>query len=78
LQNETVRVLLDGLAPDQREVLMLRVVADLSIAQTAAVVNKSHEAVKALQHRALAALRRSLAQGESESEQIEPTLRATT
>jgi RNA polymerase sigma-70 factor, ECF subfamily len=78
LQNETVRVLLDGLAPDQREVLMLRVVADLSIAQTAAVVNKSHEAVKALQHRALAALRRSLAQGESEPEQVEPTLRATT
>ena len=78
LQRESVRALLDGLAPDQREVLMLRVVADLSIAQTAAVVNKSHEAVKALQHRALAALRRSLAEGESEPKQIEPTLRATT
>ena len=55
-----VRRLLDDLAPDQRDVLLLRVVGDLSVAQTAAVVNKSYEAVKALQRRGIAALRRNL------------------
>ena len=45
------------LTDDQRAVLLLRVVADLSLAETAEVLGKPVGAVKALQHRALAKLR---------------------
>ncbi len=44
----------------QREVLVLRFVEELSIAETAQVMQKSEGAVKALQHRALETLRRYL------------------
>lgn len=44
----------------QREVLVLRFVEDLSIAETAQVMQKSEGAIKALQHRALESLRRHL------------------
>lgn len=55
-----VTEVLSGLAPDQRDVLTLRVVGDLSIEQVAEVLDKSAGAVKSLQHRAVAALRRRL------------------
>ncbi|MBT2532666.1 sigma-70 family RNA polymerase sigma factor [Arthrobacter sp. ISL-48] len=45
--------LLDGLADDHREVLALRVVADLSIEQVAGIMGKSQGAIKQLQRRAL-------------------------
>lgn len=45
------------LSPDQREVLVLRTVADLTVEQVADVVGKSSGAVKALQRRGLTALR---------------------
>jgi RNA polymerase sigma-70 factor (ECF subfamily) len=61
LARDRVDALLATLSPDQRDVLVLRVVADLSVDQTAAVLDKSYEAVKALQRRGLAALRRQLA-----------------
>jgi RNA polymerase sigma-70 factor (ECF subfamily) len=57
LATERVKVLLAALAPDQRDVLLLRIVADLSLEQTADVLGKSVGAVKSLQHRGLAALR---------------------
>jgi RNA polymerase sigma-70 factor (ECF subfamily) len=60
LAAERVEGLLAALSPDQRDVLLLRVVADLSIDQTAAVVGKSPEAVKALQRRALGGLQRRI------------------
>lgn len=44
----------------QREVLVLRFIEDLSIAETAQIMQKSKGAVKALQHRALESLRRYL------------------
>jgi RNA polymerase sigma-70 factor (ECF subfamily) len=44
----------------QREVILLRFMEDLSIAETAQVMQKSEGAVKALQHRALESLRRHL------------------
>lgn len=53
-----VHELLAELTPDQRDVLLLRVVADLTVEQAAAVVGKPVGAVKALQRRGLAALRR--------------------
>lgn len=49
--------LLEDLADDYREVLALRVVADLSVEETAAIMGKSQGAVKQLQRRALNALR---------------------
>lgn len=48
------------LTDDQRAVLLLRVVADLSVADTAAVLEKPESAVKALYRRAVAALGRAL------------------
>ncbi len=44
----------------QREVIELRFVEELSIAETALIMQKSEGAVKALQHRALETLRRHL------------------
>jgi len=52
--------LLARLTPDQRDVLALRVVAGLSLEETARVVGKRVGAVKALQRRALAAVRREM------------------
>jgi RNA polymerase sigma-70 factor (ECF subfamily) len=49
-----------SLSPDQTAVVLLRVLADLSVEQTAAVLGKSLGAVKSLQRRALAALARNL------------------
>jgi RNA polymerase sigma-70 factor (ECF subfamily) len=54
--------LLAMLTGDQRDVVLLRFVADLSIEQTAEVLGKPVSAVKALQHRALDALRKQLQQ----------------
>lgn len=61
LGDERVAALLATLTPDQRHVVALRVVADLSLEQVAELLGKPVGAVKALQHRGLAALRRSIA-----------------
>jgi RNA polymerase sigma-70 factor (ECF subfamily) len=55
-----VRRMLEQLPDDQRDVLLLRIIGDLSLEQTAAVLGKSTGAVKSLQHRALNAVRRNL------------------
>lgn len=55
--------LLDRLTDEQREVIVLRIVADLSIEAVADVVGRPQGAVKALQHRGLATLRRILDKG---------------
>jgi RNA polymerase sigma-70 factor (ECF subfamily) len=54
---------LDALTPEQREVLTLRVIADLSLEGTAAVMGKTVGAVKALQRRAIKTVRTELQQG---------------
>ncbi len=46
------------LAPDQREVVLLRILGDLTVDQVAEVLAKSSGAVKQLQRRAFEALRR--------------------
>lgn len=56
----TVEALLAPLRPDHREVLALRVVADLGLEQTAEVMGRSVGSVKQLQRRALIALRETL------------------
>jgi RNA polymerase sigma-70 factor (ECF subfamily) len=65
LQTQGVHALLDQLSEDQRDVLLLRVVGDLSLEQAATALGKRVGAVKALQHRALATLRRKLDQAVS-------------
>lgn len=57
---EGVLGLLAGLSTDQRDVLVLRLVGDLTVEQVAEVLGKRPGAVKALQRRGLAALRRRL------------------
>ncbi len=57
-----VRFLLSALSTDQRCVLVLRVIADLSVDDVAVALHKPPGAVKALQRRALATLRRRLSQ----------------
>jgi len=51
--------LVDGLSHDQRQVLTLKFGFDFSNANVAVILGKSEGAVKALQHRALAALQQS-------------------
>ena len=51
-----------GLSPDQREVLLLRVVGDLTVEQVATIVGKTVGSVKATQRRALSSLRKSIEQ----------------
>lgn len=58
LGNHSVQELLDQLTEDQREVLALRVVADLSLKETARVTGRDVGAVKALQRRAIQRLQR--------------------
>lgn len=52
---------LSGLTPDQREVVVLRFVADLSLADVARITKRRVGAVKALQHRAMETLSQRLA-----------------
>jgi RNA polymerase sigma-70 factor (ECF subfamily) len=54
------RALLDGLPPDQKDVMMLRIFGDLTIEQIAGALDKTPGAVKALQRRGLENLRRRL------------------
>jgi RNA polymerase sigma-70 factor (ECF subfamily) len=51
-------MLLAGLTAEQRDVIVCRYLSDLSLEQTAVVLGKSVGTVKALQHRAIARLRR--------------------
>jgi RNA polymerase sigma factor (sigma-70 family) len=63
---EQIRELIGRLAADQGEVILLRLVADLSVAQVGAVLGKSHGAVKQLQRRGLIALRKLIENGEEQ------------
>jgi RNA polymerase sigma-70 factor (ECF subfamily) len=59
-QRERVETILSDLTDEQREVLLLRVVAGLTVEETARAVGRRPGAVRALQHRALGRLRRLL------------------
>lgn len=52
-----VRAVLELLPDDQRDVLTLRVIADLSVEQVAEIIGRSPGAVKQLQRRGMVALR---------------------
>jgi RNA polymerase sigma factor (sigma-70 family) len=55
-----VQDLLGRLTPDQRDVLLLRVVGEFSIIEAASIVGKEPNAVKQLQYRGMRTLRRLL------------------
>lgn len=54
---------LSALTPEQREVVVLRFVADLPLEDVARITRRRVGAVKAMQHRALEALERALGPG---------------
>ena len=58
-RSQMVRQALAKLTPDQQQVITLRFGNGLSVQETASLMDKKENAVKALQFRALAALRRS-------------------
>ena len=60
MATERVRRLCEGLVPDQRDVLLLRMLAAMTVEEIARTLGKSPGAVKALQRRGLAALRRQM------------------
>jgi len=60
LTQECLAAALQHLTEDQRQVILLKFVEDQSNARIAALLGKTEGAVKSLQHRALAALRRAL------------------
>jgi RNA polymerase sigma-70 factor (ECF subfamily) len=57
--------LLAQLTDDQQEVILLRFIGEMSLAETATILAKTVGAVKAIQHRALASLARLLEQQET-------------
>ena len=62
LRSRGVLEALDQLTTDQRSVLMLRVLADLPVAEISEITGKPQTAVKALLRRALASLERLMSQ----------------
>ena len=60
---DRLRETCERLAPDQRDVVLLRALADLTVEQTATVLGKSEGAVKALQRRGFGRLRQLLVEG---------------
>jgi RNA polymerase sigma-70 factor (ECF subfamily) len=58
-----VEEVLDHLSVDQRDVLLLRILGGLTIGEIALVVGKKEGAVKMLQARGLAAIRKQISAG---------------
>ena len=64
VDRSSIEGLLNTLSEDQRDVVLLRVLAGLSAGETGAVIGKSVGTVRVLQHRALQALRDRMATGD--------------
>jgi RNA polymerase sigma-70 factor, ECF subfamily len=63
IEIEEIVVAAKSLTPAQQEVISLRFAGQLSVAECAKTMGKSEGAVKALQHSAIAALRKALGKG---------------
>jgi len=75
LEGSQLMAALEQLSTDQREVLLLRLAAGLTVGEVAATLGKTAGAVKALQHRALASLARVLEQPIADKRQDDDGLR---
>jgi RNA polymerase sigma-70 factor (ECF subfamily) len=60
LDREEIAQLMEHLTEEQRQVIRLRFMADLSIQEVAQRIGRSEGAVKALQHRGIQSLARML------------------
>ena len=60
LESADIDQMLSLLTQDQRDVVMLRVIADLSLEQVAIALGKPVGAIKSIQHRAIATLQRAM------------------
>ena len=67
LTSKTLLTALKHLTDDQRDVLILRFIDGLSLGEVARVLHKSEDAIKGLQHRALACLKDLLSGPEVEN-----------
>ena len=65
---EEIRAIIEELTEPQRDVLLLRIYAEMSIEEVAAAMGKRPGAIKALQRRGLEALRRRLDEEQDVSE----------
>lgn len=63
LDRDMLKPALDRLTPEQRQTIELRFLAGMSVSETAAAMERTEEAVKKLQARALMSLRRLLVRG---------------
>jgi len=62
---ESMLKLIEGLSPEQQQVLTLKFVFNLPNAEVAAILDKTEGAIKSLQHRALVSLQKQIAREES-------------
>ena len=60
ISTDRIRTILDKVSPDQREVLLLRILGGLTIDEIARALEKRPGAIKALQRRGLAAIEREI------------------
>lgn len=60
LEHEELRETLDDLTNEQRQVILMRFMADMSVQEVAACLGRTEGSVKALQHRGLQSLARRL------------------
>jgi RNA polymerase sigma-70 factor (ECF subfamily) len=65
LTSESLRNALFKLSDEQRDVILMRFVAGMPIAETATALSKSEDSVKGLQRRALISLRKILSEWEA-------------
>ena len=62
LDRERTRAIIEGLVPAQREVMLMRILGGLTIDEIARAIGKRPGAIKALQRRAIEAIRRLAAE----------------
>lgn len=72
LEEEDIRALLSTLSPDQADVMLLRVLGGLTVAEVAALTGRTEGAVKQLQRRAVAQLQRQITEQQDQSGQPVP------
>jgi len=70
MSSQWVRDVLAMLNDDQRDVILLRVIADLSVNEVAAIMDRRPGAIRALQHRAITQLRERLDVGDLSVENL--------
>jgi len=70
LTHEQLARALNRLMPDQRDVIILRFIIGMSLAQTGQILHKSDDAVKGLQRRGLLELREHMREWKVEDEKF--------